>query len=112
MFTVNNIIIAFFAVGMAGIFLITYIMSRQCSKVNGIMQQNKNVAPLLLQKSTQHKFNTIRSKMPHSSHPEHDRIRIKLDELVSQFKAEAICIKKYNHGLDQLMKQLNTSKQK
>lgn len=110
MFAVNTIIIAFFGVGLAGIFFITYIMSRQHNKVTGIMQQNKNVAPLLLQKSTQHKFNTIRSKMPHSSHPEHERIKTKLDDLVCQFKNETICIKKYNHGLDQLMKQLNTQK--
>ncbi len=85
-------------------------MSRQHNKVTSIMKQNKNVAPLLLQKSTLNKFNTIRTKLPHSSHPEHERYKNKLDELVCLYKNESICIKKYNHGLDQLMRQLNNVK--
>ena len=106
MFTVNNIIIAFFATGMAGIFLITYIMSRRSNKVQGIMKQNKNVTPLLLHQSTQHKFNAIRTKLPNAPSVKHDHIKGQLDHLVTQFRNEAICIRTYNKGLDQLMKQL------
>jgi hypothetical protein len=107
MFIVNNIIIAFAAAGMAGIIFITYILTRQHKKVNSIMQLNKDVPPLLLHKSTQHKFNTIRAKLPDSPSVHHHNIKSNLDELVTDYRNQKICIKTYNHGLDKLMKQLN-----
>ncbi len=107
MFTINNIIITFFATGLVGIGIITYILSRQHNKVNDVMKLNKDVTPLFLHRATQHKFNTIRSKMPHADNIHHEKIRLNLDELSAKFRNKTICIRTYNKGLDHLMKQLN-----
>ncbi|WP_345955553.1 hypothetical protein [Mucilaginibacter sp. PAMB04168] len=107
MFTINNIIIGFAAIGMVGVIAITVYLSRQHKKVNHIMKLNKNVAPLLLQQSAHHKFNAIRSKLPHAAEEHHQKIKTNLDTLVTQYRNQTICIKTYNQGLDQLMKQLN-----
>lgn len=106
MFTVNNIIIAFFATGLVGIIMITIYLSTQSNKVHHIMKQNKNVSPLLLQKSTQHKFNSIRSKLPNAPSVHQEKIKSALEELVTNFRNETICINTYNQGLDNVMKQL------
>lgn len=107
MFSLNNIIIAFFAVGMAGIIFITILLSRQHKKVNGLMKLNKNVEPLFLHKATQHKFNAIRTKLPNVPSAHHEKIKLNLDELATNFRKQNICIKTYNEGLDNLIKQIN-----
>lgn len=71
------------------------------------MKQNKNVAPLLLQKSTQHKFNAIRTKLKNAPSVHQEHIKAKLNELVTDFENDTICIKTYNMGLDHVMNQLN-----
>ncbi|MFD1255621.1 hypothetical protein ACFQ3S_02330 [Mucilaginibacter terrae] len=109
MFTVNNIIIAFFVTGFAGIVFITYILTRQHNKVTDLMQLNKDVPPLFLQRATQHKFNTIRTKLPNVPSVHHEKIKSKLEELAVNFRNETICIKTYNKGLDHLMEQLKKS---
>jgi len=106
MFTVNNIIIAFAATGLAAIIMITIFLSAQYKKVNSIMKHNNNVSPLLLQKSTQHKFNTIRTKLVNAPSVHQEKIKITLEELVTDFRNETICIKTYNRGLDNVMNQL------
>jgi uncharacterized membrane protein YraQ (UPF0718 family) len=106
MFTVNNIIIAFFATGLIAVIMITIYLSTQFKKVNNIMKHNKDVTPLLLQKSTQHKFNTIRTKLPHAPSVHQERLKNTLEELVTNFRNETICIKTYNKGLDNVMSQL------
>lgn len=106
MFTVNNIIIAFFATGLAGIVMITIYLSTQSNKVHHIMKQNKNVSPLLLHKSTQYKFNAIRTKLHNAPSVQQENIKLTLEELVTNFRNETICINTYNKGLDNVMKQL------
>ncbi|UEG52196.1 hypothetical protein LLH06_14610 [Mucilaginibacter daejeonensis] len=106
MFTVNNIIIAFFGTGLAAIVLITFIMSRQTTKVRSFMKHNKNVTPLFLHRSIQHKFNTIRTRLPNTPSVQHDHIKGQLEHLATQFRNQAICIRTYDKGLDHLMKQL------
>jgi len=69
------------------------------------MQQNKDVAPLFLQRATQHKLNAIRTKLPNAPSVNYE-IRSKLEELATNFKNQSICIKTYNKGLDSLMEQL------
>ena len=73
------------------------------------MKQNKNVAPLLLQKATQHKFNVIRTMLKKAPSVHQEKIKSKLDELVTDFKNETICIRTYNIGLDHVMDQLKKS---
>ena len=106
MLTINPIIIAFFATGIAAIVFITYLLTRQHNKVNDLMQLNKDVVPLFLHKATQHKFNAIRSKLPNAPSVHHEKIKSKLEELVTNFRNETICIKTYNKGLDHIMEQL------
>jgi len=106
MFTVNHIIIAFFATGLVSIIMITIFLSTQSNKVHNFMKQNKNVSPLLLQKSTQHKFNTIHTKLVNAPSIHQEKIKTALEELVTNFRNETICIKTYNKGLDSVMNQL------
>lgn len=107
MFTVNNIIITFFAAGMVGVTMITVYLSMQSNKVQNIMKQNKNVVPLLLHKSTQYKFNAIHTKLPNVPSIHQEKLSLTLEELVSNFRNETICIRKYNQGLDYVMMKLN-----
>jgi hypothetical protein len=106
MFTLNSVIIAFFASGMAGVIMITVYLCNQNKKVNSFMQQNKNVVPLLLQRSTQHKFNTLRSKLPNSPSVRQEKIKFHLEDLATKYQNQTICVKKYNQGLDWLMYEL------
>lgn len=73
------------------------------------MKLNKDVTPLLLHKSTQHKFNAIRTKLPKAPSVQHEKLNSHLDELVTSFRNQQICIKTYNQGLDQLMSHLNNN---
>jgi hypothetical protein len=103
MFTLNSVIIAFFASGMAGVIMITVYLCNQSKKVNNFMQQNKNVVPLLLQRSTQHKFNTLRSKLPNSPSVRQEKIKFHLEDLTSKYHNQSICVRTYNEGLDWLI---------
>jgi len=103
----NNILIAFFASGMAGIIFIVYILSKQHNKVNQLMKLNRNVTPLLLYKSTQHKFETIHSMLATVPSVHRESIHSNLIELAANFRNQSICVKTYNRGLDNLMQQLN-----
>jgi hypothetical protein len=109
MFTINNIIITFAVTGFAAIVFITYLLTRQHNKVTDLMQLNKDVPPLFLQRATQHKFNSIRTKLPNAPSVHHEKIKSKLEELVTDFKNETICIRTYNKGLDGLLEQLKKS---
>jgi hypothetical protein len=106
MFSTDNIIIAFAIVGFTGILGITIYLTNQQKKVNNIMKLNKGVKPLLLQQSTQRKYDAIRAKLPNNPGPQQQKIKANLDLLVTQYRSEAIGIQTYNQGLDKLMRQL------
>jgi putative heme iron utilization protein len=112
MFTVNNLIIAFVAAGMVGIFVITYIMSRQHKKVNNLMQLNKDVPNLFLHKATQQKFDTIRSKLSQQPNALQESISQNFETLVTNFRNKTISINTYDKGLDDLLVRLNNQSKK
>lgn len=82
------------------LFVILLFWKKSRRNVEAIMEGNKNVAPLFLEKSAGFKFNTIRSTF-NADHP----VSLRAQQLNKDFVAKNISIEQYHDQLEQLLKE-------